>query len=114
MSSRVGKSGMDEGKPRPGSADRCFPVCSTRLRYRFDQVADVTDAGILTTQSNLLFSGGREGYFVALDARNGELLWKASVGGAVTSGPMSYSVGGRQYVAVTAGNSLFAFALRQQ
>src|SRR5438309_3640518 len=78
------------------------------------KMADVTDAGILTTQSNLLFSGGREGYFIALDARNGELLWKASVGGAVTSGPMSYSVGGRQYVAVTAGNSLFAFALRQQ
>ena len=53
---------------------------------------DVTDAGILTTGSDLLFSGGREGYFFALDARNGELLWKASVGGAVASGPMSYSV----------------------
>jgi alcohol dehydrogenase (cytochrome c) len=35
---------------------------------------DVTDAGILTTASDLLFSGGREGYFYALDARNGELL----------------------------------------
>jgi alcohol dehydrogenase (cytochrome c) len=77
------------------------------------KMADVTDAGILTTQSDLLFSGGREGYFFALDARNGDLLWKASVGGAVTSGPMSYSIGGRQYVAVAAGNSLFAFALRQ-
>ena len=41
---------------------------------------DVTDAGILTTGSDLLFSGGREGYFYALDARNGELLWKANVG----------------------------------
>ena len=42
---------------------------------------DVTDAGVLTTASDLLFSGGREGYFFALDARNGSLLWKAAVGG---------------------------------
>ena len=34
-------------------------------------MTDVTDAGILTTASDLLFSGGREGYFFALDARNG-------------------------------------------
>jgi len=77
------------------------------------KMADVTDAGILTTASDLLFTGGREGYFWGLDARNGELLWKATVGGAVVSGPMTYSVDGRQYVAVAAGNSLFSFALRQ-
>jgi alcohol dehydrogenase (cytochrome c) len=75
-------------------------------------MADVTTAGILTTASDLLFSGGPDGYFFALDARDGRLLWKASVGGPVRSGPMTYSVGGKQYVAVCAGNSLFAFALR--
>jgi alcohol dehydrogenase (cytochrome c) len=73
---------------------------------------DVTDAGILTTASDLLFSGGREGYFYALDARNGELLWKANLGGPIAAGPMSYSVNGKQYVAINAGNSLFVFALR--
>jgi len=77
------------------------------------KMADVTDAGILTTASDVLFSGGREGYFFALDARNGNLLWKSSVGGRVTSGPMTYSVAGKQYVVVCAGNSLFTFALRQ-
>jgi glucose dehydrogenase len=74
---------------------------------------DFTDGGILTTASDLLFSGGREGYFYALDARTGAPLWKATVGGAVASGAMTYSVGGRQYVGVAAGNSLFTFALRQ-
>ncbi len=74
---------------------------------------DVTDAGILTTASDLLFSGGREGYFYALDARNGELLWRANVGGAIAAGPMSYAVNGRQYIAINAGNSLFVYALRQ-
>ena len=76
-------------------------------------MVDFTDAGILTTASDLLFSGGREGYFYALDARTGALLWRFAVGGQVQSGPMSYSVGGRQYVAMNAGNSLYAFALRQ-
>jgi hypothetical protein len=31
----------------------------------------------------------------------------------VASGPMTYSVNGRQYVAVAAGSSLFTFALKQ-
>jgi alcohol dehydrogenase (cytochrome c) len=81
-----------------------------KWEFRMD---DVTDAGVLTTASDLLFSGGREGYFFALDARDGSLLWKTVVGGRVASGPMTYSVNGRQYVAVSAGNSLFVYALRQ-
>jgi alcohol dehydrogenase (cytochrome c) len=77
------------------------------------KMTDVTDSGILTTASNLLFAGGREGYFMALDARDGKLLWKAVVGGQVSAAPMSYSVGGRQFVAIAAGSSLFVYALRQ-
>ena len=49
----------------------------------------------------------------ALDARTGELLWRVSLPGSVTSGPMSYSIAGKQYVTVAAGNVLFAFAVRQ-
>jgi alcohol dehydrogenase (cytochrome c) len=76
------------------------------------KMTDVTDSGILTTATDLLFAGGREGYFMALDARTGALLWKASVGGQVSAGPMSYAVGGKQYVAIAAGNSLFVYGLR--
>jgi alcohol dehydrogenase (cytochrome c) len=77
------------------------------------KMVDFTDAGILTTASDLLFSGGREGDFYALDARTGALLWKFAIGGQVQSGPMTYAVGERQYIAVAAGNSLYAFALRR-
>ena len=76
-------------------------------------MTDVTDSGILTIVTDLLFAGGREGYFHALDARNGALLWKASLGGQVASGPMTYQVEGKQYVTVAAGHSLFTFALRE-
>ena len=81
------------------------------LEWQFD-MADFTDAGILTTATNVLFSGGRDGYFFALDARTGELLWRTTVGERVYSGAMTYMFDGRQYIAVNAGNVLFSFALR--
>ena len=73
---------------------------------------DITWGGVLTTAGDVVFSGGKEGYFFALDARTGALLWKAALGGQVNAGPMSYAVNGKQYVTIAAGNSLFAFALR--
>ena len=79
-------------------------------RWRFE-LTDVTTSGILTTASDLLFTGSREGHFHALDARTGELLWKASLGAQMANGPMTYMVDGTQYVAVAAGNALSVFAL---
>jgi alcohol dehydrogenase (cytochrome c) len=81
-------------------------------KWKFD-MTDVTDSGILTTASDLLFTGGREGYFHALDARTGALLWKASVGGPVSAAPITYSIDGKQYVAIAAGHALFVYGLRE-
>ena len=81
-------------------------------KWTFPQY-DVTDSGILTTASDLLFTGGREGYFYALDARSGAVLWKASLGGQVVNGPMAYAIDGKQYIAVISGNSLYTFGLRE-
>jgi outer membrane protein assembly factor BamB len=60
----------------------------------------------------LLFSGGREGYFQALDARSGVLLWKINLGGEIIAGPISFEVEDRQYVSIASGNSYFVFGLR--
>ena len=79
-------------------------------KWQFD-FADVTDSGILTTASDLLFTGNREEFFMALNARTGEMLWKTALGGQAANGPMTYSVGGKQYVAIAAGNALFVFGL---
>jgi alcohol dehydrogenase (cytochrome c) len=80
-------------------------------KWKFDQF-DVTDSGILTTATDLLFTGGRDGYFQALDARTGTVLWKTNLGGQIANGPISYQVDGKQYVATISGNNLVAFALR--
>jgi alcohol dehydrogenase (cytochrome c) len=77
-----------------------------------DYKADHGAGGILTTASDLLFTGGREGSFLALDARTGKLLWNVQLGGAILMNPMTYSVNGRQYIAVDAGTSLYVFGLR--
>ena len=79
-------------------------------RWRFP-TTDVSHSGILTTSSDLLFTGSREGYFYALDARTGEVLWKTSLGGQGANGPIAYAVDGAQHVAVAAGNALFVFGL---
>ena len=92
-------------------AVRAFDPRTLDKRWEF-KMNDITWAGVLTTASDLVFSGGKEGYFFALDARSGDLLWKVALGGQVNSGPMTYSVNGKQYITVTAGNALFAFALR--
>ena len=93
-------------------AVRAIDPATGELKWEYKMTADVTLAGILTTASNVLFSGGNEGYFYALDARNGSLLWKTPVGASVRSGPMTYAVGGKQYVSVAAGSALFSFTLR--
>jgi alcohol dehydrogenase (cytochrome c) len=93
-------------------AVRAFDPHTLDKRWEF-KMNDITWAGVLTTASDLVFSGGKEGYFFALDARSGDLLWKVALGGQVNSGAMTYSVNGKQYITVTAGNALFAFALRQ-
>ncbi len=74
-------------------------------------MVDYTESGLLTTASDLIFGGGRDGTFVSLDARTGELLWHTNLGGTEASGPVTYEVNGRQYVAICADNALYAFGL---
>ncbi len=77
------------------------------------KMSDYTESGVLTTASDLLFSGGMEGNFFALNARDGRCLWHVGLGGTVSGGPISYAVDGHQYVAVAAQSALYVFALPQ-
>jgi alcohol dehydrogenase (cytochrome c) len=81
-------------------------------KWSYRLSAPMTEAGVLTTASDMLFSGGRDGSFFALDARTGKLLWQTRLGPSVAAGPMTYAVNGKQYVSIMAGTSLFTFGLR--
>ena len=56
------------GKDEEGfGAVRAVDSHTGEMKWQF-KMNDVTDAGVLTTATDVLFSGGREGYFYALDA----------------------------------------------
>jgi glucose dehydrogenase len=59
---------------------------------RFDE--NYKKSGILSTASGLVFGGGMDGNFVALDARTRKVLWHVHLGGPNASGPISYAVDG--------------------
>ena len=89
---------------------RAYDPATLEQKWEF-KLGDITWGGTLVTAGDVVFSGGRDGYFLALDARTGALLWKANVGGQINAAAMSYAVNGKQYVAINAGSALFAYAL---
>jgi alcohol dehydrogenase (cytochrome c) len=63
-------------------------------------------AGSVVTASGLVFVGSGSntaGYFMAFDAKTGELLWRFNTGSGVFSSPSMYMVNGEQFVTVGSG-----------
>lgn len=77
--------------------------------------------GVLATAGDLVFAGEGNGWLKAYDAKSGKVLWQYQCGAGVNAPPTSYTVDGKQYIAVAAGgnsqldfkrgNSVFVFAL---
>ena len=70
-------------------------------------------SGVLATAGGVVFASSREGYLFALDARTGASLWRFQTGAAIDASPISYSVAGKQFVAVSSGNVVYSFALQE-
>ncbi|HET7369633.1 MAG TPA: PQQ-dependent dehydrogenase, methanol/ethanol family [Gammaproteobacteria bacterium] len=86
-------------------------------------------ASVLTTAGDLVFVGKANGQFIALNARTGQQLWQFQTGSGIHASAITYSVEGRQYIAIASGwggwikgfapellgaprgNTLFVFAL---
>jgi alcohol dehydrogenase (cytochrome c) len=69
--------------------------------------------GVLSTRTGVVFAGYKE-YFRAFDADTGKELWKVNLGARVRGSPISFLAEGRQYIAVAAGHSIFAFLLPER
>jgi len=80
-----------------------------KWRYKIAQAS--LGGGVMATGGGLVFASAADGNLIALDARTGKELWRFQTGGRIAASPMSYSVDGKQYVAVSAGNVLYSFAL---
>lgn len=61
------------------------------------------NGGTLATAGNLVFEGTAGGNFEAYRSDNGQKLWSFAAQTGVMAGPVTYTAGGEQYVAVLAG-----------
>jgi alcohol dehydrogenase (cytochrome c) len=60
-------------------------------------------AAVTATSGGLLFTGDLDNNFLALDASNGNTLYRFNTGGTVGGGVLTYELNGQQYVATTSG-----------
>ena len=61
-------------------------------------------SGVLATAGGVVFAGALDRVFAAYDDATGKELWRVRLNDVPNSAPISYSIGGRQYVAVVVGN----------
>jgi alcohol dehydrogenase (cytochrome c) len=68
-------------------------------------------SGVMSTAGGLVFVGRNEGFFEAYDARNGRRVWRSpKLRAGVNAAPTTYTVNGKQYIAVFAGGNGIASA----
>jgi alcohol dehydrogenase (cytochrome c) len=87
-------------------------VVDGKLVWRYPQVGPGNAwAGTLTTAGGLVFFGDDAESLEAVDAVTGRVFWHFNTGQSIHASPMTYAVGGVQYVAIAAGSNVFSFAL---
>ena len=63
-----------------------------------------SNGAVLTTAGNVVFWGDLDQKFRAFDAESGKMLWEQTLGGPVQNSTITYSVNGKQYIAVLTGS----------
>ena len=101
------------GEPEQSSGIKAIDPDTGKTMWDFKTIQGSLTNGVLATAGNVVFGAVRDGHLVALDARTGAHLWHFQTGQNMNASPMSYAVGGRQYVAIAAGNTVYSFALAE-
>ena len=98
---------FDLDKPGPGGylggLKAWDPVAQKEVWFIKDDLP--FNGGTMTTTTGLVFAGDIRGTFRAHDAKTGKELWKFNTGSGISAAPISYTLDGKQYVAVTSGRT---------
>jgi alcohol dehydrogenase (cytochrome c) len=84
-----------------------------KIKWTHELGPGTPSAGVLTTASGLTFTGDVRGNVLALETSTGKTLWHAGSGGRMSTSPITYELGGRQYLLTSSGSVVFAWALPQ-
>ncbi len=92
---------------------RALDIETGKIVWEIQQVgvAELNYSGVLSTAGGLVFYGETGGGFAAVDAKSGRTLWHFETNQEWKASPMTYMVGGRQYVAIASGSDVVSFAL---
>lgn len=101
------------GEPEPGAGIKAIDPDTGKTVWDFRIAQGSLTNGVLATGGNVVFAASRDGNLIALDATSGAHLWHFQTGAAMAASPMSYAIDGRQYIAIAAGNVVYAFTLDQ-
>jgi len=85
-----------------------------KIRWSHELGPGTGEAGVLTTDSGLTFTGDAHGNVLALETATGKTLWHVGTGSTMNTSPMTFELDGRQYVITGSGGVLFAWALPQE
>ena len=69
------------------------------------------NAGVLATAGGLLFYGDPSGDLVAVNERDGKALWHFATNETIKTAPITYSIGGKQFLALAVGSNILCFGL---
>jgi PQQ-dependent dehydrogenase (methanol/ethanol family) len=93
---------------------RAINIDTGEVAWEIPQTGPVilkTWSGVLATAGGLVFYGDPNGAFVAVDERKGKTLWHFDTNVGMKASPMTFLVGGKQFVAVAAGSVFLCFGL---
>ncbi len=82
------------------------PATGQRVWEHRSESGAAMSASALATAGGVVFGGTSNREFFALDAENGEVLWETRLNGDISGAPVTFEVGGKQYVAVGAGGRI--------